>query len=85
MLSSVLNSDLAIAVNIQIIRVFTRLRQLVEAHKEILKKLDELSMQGLEHDNQIRLIFEYLKQLEQAKQEDLDFRAKRRIGFRRNK
>ena len=37
MLSSVLNSDRAIMVNIQIIRVFTKMRELLETHKEILK------------------------------------------------
>jgi hypothetical protein len=42
MLSSVLNSDRAISVNIQIIRVFTKIRQMFEAHKEILKKLEAL-------------------------------------------
>ncbi|MBL7137815.1 MAG: ORF6N domain-containing protein [Bacteroidales bacterium] len=84
MLSSVLNSEQAIAVNIQIIRVFTRLRHLLESHTEILQKLEELSKKGLKHDNQIILIFEYLKQLEKAKQEDLDFKAKRRIGYKRN-
>lgn len=53
MLSSVLNSDRAISVNIQIIRVFTRMRQLLEAHKEILKKLEVLEMKDLEHDEKI--------------------------------
>ena len=38
MLSSILNSDRAIMVNIQIIRVFTRIRKMLESHKEILKK-----------------------------------------------
>ncbi len=42
MLSSVLNSDQAIQANIQIIRVFTRLRHLLESHHEILRKLEEL-------------------------------------------
>jgi len=42
MLSGVLHSDRAIKVNIQIMRVFTRMRKLLEAHKEILKKLDHL-------------------------------------------
>ena len=84
MLASVLNSDRAIGVNIQIIRVFVKLRQLLESHKEILNKLDELSAKDIEQEKQIMLIFEYLKQLEKSKQEDLDFKAKRRIGFRRN-
>jgi hypothetical protein len=82
MLSSVLNSDRAISVNIQIIRVFTKMRTLLESHKEILKKLDTLERKDIEQDGNIALIFEYLKQLEQSKQEDTVFRERRRIGFK---
>lgn len=69
MLSSVLHSDRAIMVNIQIVRVFTRMRELLETHTEILRKLDQLQKKDIEQDQQILLIFEYLKQLEQAKQQ----------------
>jgi len=86
MLSSVLNSERAIMVNIQIMRVFTRMRELLETHKEILKKLEYLERKDIEHDEKIILIFEYLKQLEQIKQEEL---GKGKIpivkGFRSNK
>ena len=41
MLSSVLNSDRAISVNIQIIRAFSRMRQMLESHKEIIRKLED--------------------------------------------
>ncbi len=44
MLSSVLNSDRAIMVNIQIIRIFTKMRELLQTHKEILQKLEELEI-----------------------------------------
>ena len=69
MLSSVLNSDRAISVNIQIIRVFTRMRDLIESYKEILKKLEMLEKKDIELDEKVTLIFEYLKQLERSKQE----------------
>ena len=82
MLSSILNSDRAIMVNIQIVRVFTGIRQLLETHKEILLKLDQLQKKDIEQDQQILLIFEYLKQLEQAKQQELDFKERKRIGFK---
>lgn len=83
MLSSVLHSDRAIMVNIQIVRVFTRMRQLLETHTEILRKLDQLQKKDIEQDQQILLIFEYLKQLEQAKQQELEFKERKRIGFKR--
>ena len=59
-------------VNIQIIRVFTKMRELVETHKEILQKLEQLEKKDIEQDEKIMLIFEYLKQLEQIKQEELE-------------
>jgi hypothetical protein len=82
MLSSVLNSDRAISVNIQIIRVFSRMRQMLETHKEILKKLESLEMKDIEQDENITVIFEYLRQLEQVRKEEIRFRERRRIGFK---
>jgi hypothetical protein len=81
MLSSVLNSKLAIQVNIQIIRVFTKMRQLLSSHKEILQKLDMLEKKDVEHDEKIMLILEYIKQLEQTKQQVLDHNNRKKIGF----
>ena len=82
MLSSVLKSDRAIMVNIQIIRVFTKMRALLDSHKEILKKLETLERKDIEQDNNITLIFEYLKQLEQAKKEEPAFKERKQIGFK---
>jgi ORF6N domain len=72
MLSGVLHSVRAIKVNIQIMRIFSRMRTMVEAHKEILLKLEQLAKKDIEQDERIMLIFEYLKQLEQIKQEELE-------------
>jgi len=82
MLSSVLNSDRAILVNIQIMRVFTKLRALLESHAEILRKLDSIEKKDIEQDDKIVLIFEYLKQLEQAKQVEPSYKERKRIGFK---
>ena len=81
MLSSVLNSDRAIMVNIQIIRVFTKIRRLLETHSEILRKLEQIEKKEIEHDQQIILIFEYLRQLEQTRQQQEDRANRKRIGF----
>ncbi len=83
-LSSVLNSDRAILVNIQIIRVFTQLRRLLETHSEILRKLEQIKKKDIEHDRQIILIFEYLRQLEQFRQQQEDQANRKRFGFRQN-
>ncbi len=82
MLSSVLNSDTAIHVNIQIMRVFTKMRALLYSHKEILRKLESIEKKDIEQDEKILLIFEYLKQLEQAKQEETIFKERKKIGFK---
>jgi hypothetical protein len=84
MLSSVLNSERAISVNVQIIRVFTRMRRMIESHKEILKKLEMLEKKDIELDDKVALIFEYLKELEQTKQAETDFKQRKRIGFKNN-
>jgi hypothetical protein len=84
MLSSVLNSKRAISVNIQIIRVFTRTRTMIESHKEILKKLERLEKKDIELDEKVTLIFEYLKELEQSKQKETEFKQRKRIGFKNN-
>ena len=63
MLSSVLNSDTAIRVNIQIIRVFTKMRQLVLTHKDILLQLQKIERKLDGNDRDIAVIFECLKKL----------------------
>ncbi len=83
MLSSILRSDRAITVNIQIIRIFTKMCHLLESQKGVLQKLDQLQKNDVEQDKKILLIFEYLKQLEQAKQEENEFKERKQIGFKR--
>jgi chromosome condensin MukBEF ATPase and DNA-binding subunit MukB len=85
MLSSVLNSERAIMVNIAIIRVFTKMRELVETHKEIRQKLEQLEKKDIEQDDKIMLIFEYLKQFEQSKQQELEQKDRPKIGYRPSK
>jgi len=83
MLSSVLKSDQAILVNLQIMRVFTKMRRLLESHAEILKTLEKIQTKDIEQDKQILLIFEYLKQLEEEKTQQQLIHERRRIGFKR--
>jgi hypothetical protein len=79
MLASVLNSERAIEVNIQIVRVFTRMREMLSTHKDILLKLEKIEKKLTRHDEEIVLIFQYLKQLLNPPQT-----PRRKIGFRRN-
>jgi phage regulator Rha-like protein len=84
MLSSVLNSERAIQVNIQIIRIFTKMREMLMAHKEIFQRLEQIENKFFEHDDKIMLLFEYIKQLEKAKQEELDQKNRKKIGYKRH-
>lgn len=61
--SSVLNSKKAIKVNIQIMRAFVKLREILSTHKELAKKLKELELKIDSHDQQIQTIFEVINQL----------------------
>jgi hypothetical protein len=63
MLANVLRSEQAIAVSIHIIRVFTRMRELLRSHKDLLLKLEQLERKVLDHDQKIAEIFRYLKQI----------------------
>ena len=54
MLSSVLNSETAIEVNIQIIRIFSRMRQLLLTHKDILIKLERMEKRMIKQDGRIK-------------------------------
>jgi len=84
MLSSVLNSEQAIMVNIRIIRIFTNMRELLSSHKDILEKLEQLEKKDVEQDDKIMLIFEYLKQLEEDKQRKLSQKNIYRVLVGRN-
>jgi len=84
MLSSVLNSNRAIRVNIQIMRIYTRIRQMMLTHKDILLRQELIEKTLSTHDDKILLIFGYLKQLEQDRQQKQEQQERKRIGFRRD-
>lgn len=63
MLSSVLNSERAVQVNISIIRVFTRMREVLLTQKDLLLKVEQLEHAVLAHDKDLDKVFECLKEL----------------------
>ena len=69
MLSSVLKSQRARAVNIQIMRLFVRMREMLVTHKDLLLELEKLRNTSKEHTGRIAVIFKYLKQMEQRQKE----------------
>ena len=80
MLSSVLRSPRAVRVNIEIMRVFVRLRQMVTAHEELAQRIDKLENK---YDVQFKVVFDAIRQLMAApaeKQPQSGFKAEESEG-----
>ena len=78
MLSSVLNSERAIAVNIQIMRTFAKLRRMFAGYKELKEKIDEME---LKYDGQFHEIFDAVKRLMEPPTKEGE---KLKIGFQQH-
>lgn len=76
MLSTVLNSERAISVNIEIIRAFVKLRQLLASNTGLAHRLDELESK---YDKQFKIVFDAIRQLMTTPD-----RGRRKIGFHRD-
>ena len=76
MLSGVLNSQIAIHVNIAIMRAFVKLRQILSTHKEFAEKLKELENKYEKHDVEIQAVFDALRQLMAPEEKSI-----KKIGF----
>ncbi len=75
MLSSVLNSERAIKVNIEIMRAFVRLRRILASHTELARKLEALEKK---YDAQFKIVFDAIRRLTVSPEPEP---PKRRIGF----
>jgi len=78
MLSSVLNSERAIQVNIEIMRAFVRLREILSSNKELSRKLDQLEKR---YDHQFKIVFDAIRELMAPPAAP----KKKKIGFGREK
>ncbi|HUO76491.1 MAG TPA: ORF6N domain-containing protein [Thermodesulfovibrionales bacterium] len=76
MLSSVLNSERAVRVNIEIMRAFVRLRQMLASNAELARKLEALEKK---YDSQFKVVFDAIRQLMASPET-----KKRKIGFHRD-
>jgi len=77
MLSSVLNSERAIQVNILIMRAFTKIREILLTHKDFAIRLESLERKYANHNEKIQAIFEAIRQL----LEPPVVEGKKKIGF----
>ncbi len=76
MLSSVLRSKKAVRVNIEIMRVFSRLREMLAANKDFARRLEDLERKFNAHDHQFQAVFEAIREIIRVPE-----KTKRRIGF----
>jgi phage regulator Rha-like protein len=74
MLSSVLNSEMAIQVNIQIMRTFTKIREMLSSHKDLKRKIEEMEKK---YDSQFKIVFNAIKELMTLPEKQV-----RKIGFK---
>lgn len=80
MLSSILNSEQAIKINIAIMRVFVKLREMISTNKELAHRLEQLERKIEKHDEEIKLIFDAIRQLMTPPEP-----KHKRVGFLREK
>jgi hypothetical protein len=79
MLSGVLNSDRAIKVNIQIMRVFTKVREILMDNLSIRLEIEQIKKQLVNHDKNIELVFSYLDELIEKHENP---KPRKAIGFK---
>lgn len=80
MLSSVLNSDRAIAVNIKIIRIFTKMRQLLSDNLSLQLEIENIKKKLTNNSKNIELVFNYLDELIEKKEKKSD---RNKIGYKK--
>lgn len=80
MLSSVLNSDKAIQTNIQIMRIFTKVRQMLLDTTEIKLDIAQIQKKLENHDKNIKLVFNYLDELTEKKEDE---KPRTKIGYKK--
>ena len=78
MLSAVLQSATAIAVSIQIMRVFVQLRQLLASDEQFRRRFEEMEKRLSDHDEKFAMVFEAMREMMDEEEEDTN---KPRIGF----
>jgi hypothetical protein len=76
MLSGVLHSAVAVRANIAIMRAFVKVRQILDSHKDLARRLEDLERKFNSHDDQLKAVFNAIKQLLKEPE-----KPKKRIGF----
>jgi DNA repair protein RadC len=82
MLSIVLKSEKVVSVNIRIIRTFIWMRELLVAHKDLIIKVEKMGQQMDSQCHEIKVLFEYIKGLNENKDEKDAQQSRKRVGYK---
>lgn len=82
MLSSVLNSDKAVEVNIQIIRVFTKIRQMLSDNTELRLEIEKIKRKLDNHGSNIELVFQYLDEFIEKQEVASQLKPRKEVGYK---
>ncbi len=85
MLANVLRSGQAVQMSIRIIEVFVKMREMLLTHKDLILKLEQIERTVSSHDDQIVVLFEYIKKLLEEKEARDEQSHRKRIGFKKDK
>ena len=81
----VLRSPRARKMSVRITEIFIKMREILQTHQDLFLQMEQIRTKVTGQEEQISLIFEYLKQFEQAKQQDLEQQQRPKIGFKNEK
>lgn len=77
MLASILNSEIAVNVSVEIVRTFIKLRMVLATNKEVIKKINVLETKVIRHDENFKVVFDSIRQLMLP----ANTNSKKRVGF----
>lgn len=83
MLASVLHSPKAIGANIQIVRVFLKMREMLNSNKIILSRLKKVETDQIQQGERISIIFNLLEKIREENNQRLKHQSRKRVGFKR--
>ena len=82
MLAGILNSDRAIEVNIMIVRTFNKMREMLSLNNDVLLEIEKIKKQLSKQGDKIIMLIDYLKQFDDLKQDELQYKNRPRIGYK---
>ena len=81
MLASVLNNTRAIQINIQVVRIFNKMRKSDLLNKEFVAEIEKIKSHLSDHDGKFKIIYDYLKKFEDSRQIQQKQITRKRVGY----